>query len=139
MRVLVADDQQRVRSALHLLLDQEPDLNVVGEAGEAHSLLAQLQAARPDLVLLDWSLPGLPAIGSLPALRLACPHLLVIVLSGNPEASREALAAGADAFVSKVEPPERLLDAVHALSSGGNETSDPLKGANQNDALNRGH
>ena len=120
MRVLLADDQVNVRSALRLLLAQEPDLDVVGEATGTEELLAQAKIVHPDLVLLDWELPGLqptdPATDSGQQLLLtlhAChPGLRVIALSGRPEACQAALAAGADAFVSKGDPPERLLAAV---------------------------
>jgi DNA-binding NarL/FixJ family response regulator len=112
MRVLLADDQTKVRSALRLLLEQEPGLSVVGEAVEAEDLLAQVEATQPDLVLLDWELPGLRTDDRLSVLRALCPQLKVIALSGQPEARRAALSAGADAFVSKGEPPERLLAAV---------------------------
>jgi DNA-binding NarL/FixJ family response regulator len=112
MRVLLADDQTKVRSALRLLLEQEPGLSVVGEAAEAEDLLAQVEVTQPDLVLLDWELPGLRTDDRLSALRALCPQLKVIALSGQPEARRAALSAGADAFVSKGEPPERLLAAL---------------------------
>ena len=113
MRVLVADDQAKVRSALRLLLEQEPDVEIVAEAAEADDLLAQVQETRPDLVLLDWGLPSLPSNNLLPALRTLCPHLKLVALSGRPEARQAALDAGADAFVSKIDPPERLLAALH--------------------------
>ena len=114
MRVLLADDQPQVCSALRLLLEQDPEMNVVGEAAKAEDLLAQVGATRPDLLLLDWELPGLqPTNPLLPALRALCPRLSVIALSGRPEMCRAALAAGADAFVSKGDPPERLLSAVN--------------------------
>lgn len=113
MRVLLADDQSKVRSALRLLLEQQPGLSVVSEAVEAESLLAQAEATQPDLVLLDWELPGLRTDDWLSTLRTLCPRLKVIALSGQPEARRAALAAGADAFVSKGDPPERLLAAVN--------------------------
>jgi DNA-binding NarL/FixJ family response regulator len=112
MRVLLADDQTKVRSALRLLLEQEPGLSVVGEAAEAEDLLAQVETTQPDLVLLDWELPGLRTDDRLSVLRALCPQLKVIALSGQPEARRAALSAGADAFVSKGEPPEQLLAAV---------------------------
>jgi DNA-binding NarL/FixJ family response regulator len=112
MRVLLADDQTKVRSALRLLLEQEPGLSVVGEAAEAEDLLAQVEATQPDLVLLDWELPGLRTDDRLSALRTLCPRLKVIALSGRAGARRAALAAGVDAFVSKGDPPERLLAAV---------------------------
>ncbi len=113
MRVLLADDQSKVRSALRLLLEQEPELSVVDEATDADELLAQAGTAYPDIVLLDWELPGTPRHDLLSALRARCPHLKVIALSGRPEARGAALTAGADAFVSKGDPPERLLAAVN--------------------------
>jgi DNA-binding NarL/FixJ family response regulator len=76
---------------------------------EADGLLAQVKKVRPDLILLDWELPGPSSNDLLPVLRSLCPHLKVIALSGRPEARQAALDAGADAFVSRVEPPERLL------------------------------
>lgn len=109
VRVLLADDQSTVRSALQLLLEEDPRLDVVGEATEAEELLAQVEVTSPDLVLLDWELPGSQAADLLFALHQHYPHLAVIALSGRPEAGRAALAAGADAFVSKGDPPERLL------------------------------
>jgi DNA-binding NarL/FixJ family response regulator len=112
MRVLLADDQMKVRSALRLLLEQEPGLSVVGEAAEAEDLLAQVRTEYPDLVLLDWELPDQGGAATLAGLRAARPGPMVIALSGRPEARRAALAAGADAFVSKGDPPERLLAAV---------------------------
>ena len=113
MRVLLADDQSKVRSALRLLLEQEPELSGVDEATDADELLAQVGMVCPDIVLLDWELPGLPHNDVLPALRARCPRLKVVALSGRPEARQAALAAGADAFVSKGDPPEKLLAAVN--------------------------
>jgi len=113
MRVLLADDQAKVRSALRLVLEQQPDLEVLGEAVDTTGLLDWVKATCPDLVLLDWELPGLKADGLLPTLRKLCPCLAVIALSGRPEARRAALGAGVDAFVSKGDLPERLLAAVN--------------------------
>jgi len=117
MRILLADEQTRVRSALQALLQPEPGVIIVGEAREAKELLAQLRVTQPDLVLLDWGLPELATIGSLPALQTACPNLVVIVLSGRPEVRLAALAAGADDFVSKVDPPQQLLAAIHTIET----------------------
>ena len=112
MRILLADDQSNVRFALRALLERQPGAQVVGEAANAETLLSQVSTACPDLVLLNWGLPGMAADELPPALREACPDLAVIVLSGQPEARRAALAAGADAFVSKTDPPEELLAAI---------------------------
>jgi DNA-binding NarL/FixJ family response regulator len=115
MRILLADAQPHIRSALQILLKYEPGVHVVGEASDATSLLTQLQTIRPDVILLDWELPGLAAMGSLSALRADFPQVSVIALGGQPETRQEALAAGADAFTSKIDPPERLLAALHGL------------------------
>ena len=123
MRVFLADDQLKVRSALRLLLEHEPGLYVVGEATEAEELLAQIKATRPDLMLLDWELPGLSLANSvglgkqlLSVVHVFYPNLRVIALSGRPEAHQAALAAGVDAFVSKGDPPERLLATLRTMS-----------------------
>ncbi len=136
MQILLADNQPKVRFGLRVLLERQPGLKVVGEAADAEGLLAQTETLCPDLVLLGWGLPGLakadpsasrrgepvactepsrsePSGQSLlSALRRICPDVYVIALSGRPEARRAALAAGADAFVSKCDPPERLLAAI---------------------------
>jgi DNA-binding NarL/FixJ family response regulator len=112
MRILLADDEPNVRYGLRLLLEEQPEFEVVGEAADAEELSAQLETACPDLVLLSWGLPGRQGADLLPALRSVQDDLTVIVLSGRPEARQAALDAGANAFVSKVESPERLLSAI---------------------------
>ena len=123
MRILLADHESNVRYGLRALLEERSGFEVVGEAADAEDLLAQIEAACPDLVLLSWGLPGPTGADLLPALRSACDDLYVIVLSGRPEARQVVLDAGANAFVSKVEPPERLLAAIasaeHTNRKGG--------------------
>jgi DNA-binding NarL/FixJ family response regulator len=112
MRILLADKQPQVRFALRVLLERQSGYEVVGEAVNTDDLLSQTKISRPDLVLLDWDLPGLAKIGSIAPLKRHCPHLFVAVLSGRLEARHAALSAGADTFVSKSEPPEILLAAI---------------------------
>jgi DNA-binding NarL/FixJ family response regulator len=112
MRILLADNQPKVRHALRLLLEHQPGLEVVGAVANGADLLTQAKATRPDVVLLHWRLRGWSAVDSLSAFQEAYPDLVVIVLSGHPEVAEVALAAGADAFVSKADPPEVLLDAI---------------------------
>ncbi len=112
MRLLLADDQSKVRSALRLLLEQQPDWEVIGEAEEAGSLIEQIKLLLPDVVLLDWELPGQQPVRLVATVRTIAPQVRVIALSGRPEARQIALAAQADAFVSKGDPPEALLTAV---------------------------
>ena len=110
----LADDQPKVRQAVRLLLEQEQGMTVVAEAAEAESLLVQVEQAQPDLVLIDWGLQKAAGAEQFSALRQACPHVAVIVLSAQPGAEESALAAGADAFVSKADPPEQLLAAIRS-------------------------
>jgi len=112
MRILIADNWPNVQNALRVLLEQQPGLQVIGEVMDVGELLARISENCPDMVLLGWELPGRRGSDLLPALRTVCPELAVIVLSGRPDARLTALAAGADAFVSKVAPPERLLSAI---------------------------
>jgi DNA-binding NarL/FixJ family response regulator len=114
MRILLADSQSRVRFALRSLLEEQPRFVVVGEAADGQALLAQVEAACPDLVLIDWDLPGMAPVDLVDALQRTCPGLHVIALSSHPEVEPEALAAGVYAFVSKAGPPEPLLAAIHA-------------------------
>jgi len=112
MRILLSDDQTQVRFALRMLLERQPGVEIVGETVAAGELLDRAKATCPDVVLVSWELPGLGERDSLSALRQGCPDLIVIALSGRPEARRAALEAGADAFVSKTDPPERLLALI---------------------------
>jgi DNA-binding NarL/FixJ family response regulator len=109
---VVADNESKVRFALRTLLVQRARIDVVGEADCAEELLALVEAACPDLVLLHWRLQGMAAFELLPRLKEMCPDLHVIVLSARPEARQDALASGADAFVSKMDQPDKLLEAL---------------------------
>jgi DNA-binding NarL/FixJ family response regulator len=114
MHILLADDQKKVRFALRVLLERQPGVSIVGEVANDTELLSQIQETCPDVLLLAWELPdGDPASLLLEVHRL-CPALVVIVLSGRPEVRQAALAAGADSFVSKGDPPECLLTAIES-------------------------
>lgn len=112
MKVLLADDQIKVRSALRLLLEQQADVEILGEAVDSTGVLDWVKVACPDLILLDWELPGLQAVQLVRAVGEACPGARIVAMSGWPESRATALAAGVDVFVSKGEPPERLLSAI---------------------------
>lgn len=88
---------------------------MIQETADLDGLARQVKDFQPDLVLLDWELPGRPAAALLLVLHGLTYHPRVIVLSTRPESEQDALAAGADAFVSKSDPPERLLTSVRHL------------------------
>jgi DNA-binding NarL/FixJ family response regulator len=114
MRILIADQEPKVRFALHTLLSRQAGLEIAGEAATAAELLIQVEATQPDLLLLHWRLAE-SAPGSIASLRKLCPGMHIIVLSVRSWVAHDALAAGADAFVSKTYPPERLLAAIAAV------------------------
>ncbi len=119
MRICIADDQARVRFGLRILLEQQPGWQVACEVINAKELLEKIKESYPDLVLLDGDLPGTPTQLLLPTLRELCPNLRVVILSGRPEMQRIALQAGADAFASKAESPEKLLGLIRKISLAG--------------------
>lgn len=115
MCIILADDQPKVRSALRLLLEQQPWTTSVLEAGNTDELLTLAEEHRPRLALLDWELPGTSPERILFSLRALCPSIKVVAMSVNLEAARAALNAGADAFVSKGDPPDALLSILTPL------------------------
>jgi DNA-binding NarL/FixJ family response regulator len=116
MRVVLADDQAWLRSALRLLLEHESDLEVVGEVGNASALPTSTATLQPDLIVLDWDLPEIKSTGArqrlVATLRNLQPQVYIIALTGNRDLER-VRATGADAFVSKADPPNCLLAAIH--------------------------
>lgn len=123
MRVLLADDQTEVRAALRLLLTQIANLQIVGEAADATAVLQAAAQKQPDLLLLDWELPGLPPGQLLRLLRYERPSLQIIAMSSRPEAKLPALEAGSNAFLSKSEPPDQVLILVQSLIHNGDQES----------------
>jgi DNA-binding NarL/FixJ family response regulator len=112
MQVVLAVQQRDLGLAVQLYLDAEPGLFVVGTATEAASLRALLRTASPDLVILDWDLPGYAPIYLLGEVkRLQCSPQ-VIVLGRDEGIRQEVLAAGADAFVVSGDSSDNLMAAI---------------------------
>lgn len=127
-RIVVGDRDARVRSALRMLLREESSVTLVGESSDLPSLVAQVKELQPDLILLDWELPGRPAAALLLARERLRYEPKVIVFSARSELEEEILAAGADAFVSKADPPEALLCAFREVTmKSGEEVVDQEK------------
>ena len=136
MRILLADDEPNVRSALRLLLEQEAGLTVVAEVENSKGLVSQLEADCPDLLLLDWELPGGKGGELIPALREKCPELVIIALSSRPEARRAALNAGADDFLSKGGSPLEVLATVNKYQRR-DQTNHQRRGNNEKGSNSR--
>jgi DNA-binding NarL/FixJ family response regulator len=120
VRILIADSQPKVRFALRALLEEQPELDLVGEATDSQDLLAQAESSQPDVLLVDWELKGAAPAQLLASLRAACPDAGLVVFSTRPESGRAAIEAGASAFVSKAAPPEMLILACRRVGASRN-------------------
>ena len=117
-RVFIADAKPEERSALRLVL-QDLKMDVVGEAADWATTLAQAPISRTDMLLIDWDLLPNSPTAALDELRRACPAALVIVLISHLDARQQAaLSAGADAFISKGEMPDRVAERLRAVAAG---------------------
>jgi two-component system, NarL family, invasion response regulator UvrY len=117
MRVIVADDQGEVRSAIKLILEEKCGLCVIGEAEDVIVLVKLLSELQPDLVILDWELGETEPGEAFTAIKNIYSELPVVVLSSHPQARNKALVAGARAFVCKSDPPESLVKVIEKIQS----------------------
>jgi DNA-binding NarL/FixJ family response regulator len=104
---------------MRLLMQQQPGIEIQGEAADSRGVVDWVSAICPDVLLLDWDLPGMPMVGLIDTLGKLCPQLSIVALSSRPEAKGEALAVGVERFVSKGDPPQQLLTALTELMRGG--------------------
>ena len=120
VRILIVDDHAMVRIGLRLLLEEEGDFQVVGEAGDVEGALARARADAPDVVLLDLNMPGRASLPAIPELLEAAPGSAVVVMTQHdePEFARVALSGGASGFVLKEAAHSELVDAVRAAVAG---------------------
>ena len=118
-RTLVVDDHPLTRAALVGLLEQHA-FPVVGEAGDGEEAIERTRQLRPDLILLDLSMPGLGGLDAIPRLRAAAPECEVVVLtaSGTEENLLSAIRAGAAGYLLKTEPPERIAEFLEGVAQG---------------------
>ncbi len=115
IRILLADDDPALRSALTLLLETRLHANVVAESQSMETLLDSLKHHRPDIVILDWELPGKPKLDRIAFLHKHYPALKVVVIGSQPETAEQSLALHADAYISKSEPPEQMVEMLQAM------------------------
>lgn len=112
MRIILADHNDQSRRAVGLLLEQEPEFVLVGDVVDARELLQMAEKHPADLILIDRELPGLQISVMIARLKAFEPQPIIVVMSSEFEYSRMLLKAGADAFMSKSDQPEWLLDTL---------------------------
>jgi DNA-binding NarL/FixJ family response regulator len=120
IRVLLVDDQQLIRAGLRMLCDAEPDLEVVGEAGDGREAVTLAERLTPDVVVMDLRMPGVDGISATSRILAARPATRVLVLTtfGDDDHLYPALTAGACGFLLKDAPPGELLDGIRRAAAG---------------------
>jgi two-component system response regulator NreC len=118
--VVLADDHVVVRNALRLLLEAEPDILVVAEAGDAESAERYVKGHRPMVLILDLNMPGESGLAAIPRLRAESPQTQIVVLTMQDETAfaRKALKAGVLAYILKEAASEELVKAVRMAAAG---------------------
>ncbi|AXB41982.1 response regulator [Amycolatopsis albispora] len=119
--VLLVDDEQLIRAGLRAIIDSEPELTVVGEAGDGAEVPGLVAKLRPDVVLMDVRMPavdGIRATGHLMSTMDNPPKVVVVTTFENDDYVYEALRAGASGFLLKRARPEEIVSAVRTVSAG---------------------
>jgi DNA-binding NarL/FixJ family response regulator len=127
IRLLLADDNEVIRSALEALLADEPDITVIGTAADGRAAVTMAVADSPDVVLMDMSMPVLDGISATREIARDAPSVKILVLTSFSSSSivREAFAAGAHGYILKESPSTKLLEAIRAVYRGESPI-DPL-------------
>ena len=128
IRVLLADDQQMIRAGLRMLCEAQPDVEVVGEAGNGRDAVVLAERLAPDVVVMDLRMPGVDGITATGRILAARPATRVLVLTtfGDDEHLYPALTAGACGFLLKDAPPAELLDGIRRAAAGGSPFSEEV-------------
>ncbi len=121
IRILLVDDHAVVRAGLRMLLGADPELLIIGEAENGAGGVALAQELRPDVVLMDISMPDMNGIEATRRIKQSCPDIAVLALTMHEDDQYffEMLAAGASGYVPKRAAPNDLIAAIHAVNAGG--------------------
>jgi DNA-binding NarL/FixJ family response regulator len=121
LRILLADDHVTMRRGLSLLIDNEPDMKVVSEVSDGGAAIREAAALKPDVVVMDISMPGVNGLAATRALREQQPGVAIVTLTRHSDDAyvTELLRAGVAGYVLKQSAPSELLQAIRAAAAGG--------------------
>ncbi len=121
INVVLVDDHMVLREGLKTLITAQPDMAVVGEAGDGEAALQQLEMWRPDVVIMDISMPGVNGIQATEQIKRTYPEVKVLVLSVHDDTSylRQMLTVGASGYILKHTAADALIQAIRTVAAGG--------------------
>lgn len=119
-KLFIVEDHPVVRAAYHRMINRESDLEIVGETDNGSDALDMIASVRPDLVLIDISLPGMSGITLITHLRSLYPDMPMMIISGHEEAlyAKHALQAGAKGYLVKTGLADVMIEAIHQVLNG---------------------
>lgn len=128
IKVFVADDHTLIREGIKNLIENEPDLKLVGEASNPYEIVEKCQHANPDIILLDLSMPGKSGLDVLKDIKNVSPDIKVLIMTMMPEEqfAKRTLKAGASGYITKDSSPEDILAAIRKVASGRKYVSTTL-------------
>ena len=128
LRIMIADDHVVVREGLKLVIEGQKDMVVVSEASDGASAIQQAQDLKPDVVIMDISMPGMNGLVATRTLKRILPQSVIVTLTrhGDDAYLEELMRAGASAYVLKQSPPVELITAIRTCASGGQGLGEPV-------------
>ncbi len=121
LKIFLADDHEMIREGLKMLIQEQPDMEVIGEAGSGHTAWQQIKKLQPDIVVTDVSMPDMNGAQLTKRLNQEYPHIKVIALTGFEDQNylRQLLQAGVSGYVFKRVAAKELIHAIHIVAAGG--------------------
>ncbi len=126
LKILIAEDHQTVREGVKLLVDSQPDMEVVGEAGDGEIAIDEAIRLAPDILVMDISMPNLNGLKATKRLRMVSPQIKILILTRHTDDGylQQLLGAGANGYVLKQSAPNELINAIRTIAAG-NSYLDP--------------
>ena len=119
-RILIADQRQKIRFGLQVLLQEQLGYPIIGYAADTQTLLGNLKTLKPDILLLDWNLPGMPPTDLVRNIQENYPEIRILIMSANPDTKSDALSTGVKFYINKGDAPTSLLKILNDCSNSIN-------------------
>jgi DNA-binding NarL/FixJ family response regulator len=139
VRIVLADDHLTVRQTIRICIESDPELEVVAEAGSGSETIAAVDRTSPDMVVLDYQMPGLNGLEAARVIRERHPSVAMLMLTGEEDAALRAASArvGVKGFLLKGQPLDELLTEIHSIMGTNGKTVVDLTEAEREQTVER--